>query len=56
MEDSNYTPSRGNGSKYQLLMELGKGGMGIAHLAMSRGPQGFTKLLVLKIMRRELLG
>ncbi|HET6149781.1 MAG TPA: protein kinase [Polyangia bacterium] len=36
-------------------MELGKGGMGIAHLAMSRGPQGFTKLLVLKIMRRELV-
>ncbi len=37
-------------------MELGKGGMGVVHLAMSRGPQGFTKLLVLKIMRRELLG
>src|SRR4029078_2993276 len=58
MEESIYTPSstRGNGtSKYQLVMELGKGGMGIAHLAMSRGPQGFTKLLVLKIMRRELV-
>ena len=56
MEESNYTPVRESGSKYQLLMELGKGGMGIVHLAMSRGPQGFTKLLVLKIMRRELLG
>jgi serine/threonine-protein kinase len=58
MTESNYTPSssRGNGgNKYQLVMELGKGGMGIAHLAMSRGPQGFTKLLVLKIMRRELV-
>ncbi len=56
MEDSSYTPPRGNVAKYQLLMELGKGGMGVVHLAMSRGPQGFTKLLVLKIMRRELLG
>ena len=56
MEEASYTPSKGNGPKYQLLMELGKGGMGVVHLAMSRGPQGFTKLLVLKIMRRELLG
>jgi serine/threonine protein kinase len=56
MEEASYTPSKANGPKYQLLMELGKGGMGVVHLAMSRGPQGFTKLLVLKIMRRELLG
>jgi serine/threonine protein kinase len=56
MEELSYTPSKGNSPKYQLLMELGKGGMGVVHLAMSRGPQGFTKLLVLKIMRRELLG
>src|SRR3954454_10063274 len=56
MEETSYTPSKGNSPKYQLLMELGKGGMGVVHLAMSRGPQGFTKLLVLKIMRRELLG
>ena len=56
MEEPSYTPSKGNSPKYQLLMELGKGGMGVVHLAMSRGPQGFTKLLVLKIMRRELLG
>ncbi len=56
MEEASYTPSKASGPKYQLLMELGKGGMGVVHLAMSRGPQGFTKLLVLKIMRRELLG
>ena len=56
MEEASYTPSKANSPKYQLLMELGKGGMGVVHLAMSRGPQGFTKLLVLKIMRRELLG
>jgi len=43
-------------SKYQLLMELGKGGMGVVHLAMSRGPKGFVKLVVLKMLRRQLLG
>jgi serine/threonine-protein kinase len=44
------------GSKYQLLLELGRGGMGVAHLAIARGPQGFTKLVVLKMMRRQLVG
>jgi serine/threonine-protein kinase len=42
--------------KYQVLMELGRGGMGVAHLAVSRGPQGFTKLVVLKMMRKQLIG
>jgi serine/threonine protein kinase len=42
--------------KYQILMELGRGGMGVVHLAMSRGPQGFIKLVVLKMMRRQLVG
>lgn len=42
--------------KYQLLMELGAGGMATAHLAMSRGPQGFVKLFVLKMLKRQLLG
>jgi serine/threonine-protein kinase len=45
-----------SGSKYQLLLELGRGGMGVAHLAIARGPQGFTKLVVLKMMRRQLVG
>jgi serine/threonine protein kinase len=56
MDEQNYTPGKSGGSKYQILMELGRGGMGVVHLAMSRGPRGFTKLLVLKIMRRELVG
>ncbi len=42
--------------KYQILMELGKGGMGQVHLAMSRGPRGFVKLVVLKSLKAELRG
>lgn len=43
-------------SKFQRLMELGAGGMGRVHLAMSRGPRGFVKLVVLKSLKSELLG
>jgi serine/threonine protein kinase len=46
------TPVRG---KYHLLMELGRGGMGVVHLAMARGPQGFIKLVVLKMLHPELV-
>jgi serine/threonine protein kinase len=46
-------PSR---SRYHLLMELGRGGMGVVHLAMTRGPQGFVKLVVLKMLHPELIG
>jgi serine/threonine protein kinase len=44
------------GMRYELLKELGRGGMGVAHLALAKGPQGFTKLVVLKMMRPSLLG
>jgi len=54
--DNQLTPSAATGTKYQLLKELGRGGMGVVHLAMSRGPQGFTKLVVLKMMRPQLIG
>lgn len=43
-------------SKFQVLMELGSGGMGRADLAMSQGPQGFVKLVVLKSLKPELAG
>lgn len=36
--------------RYRVLMELGHGGMGVAKLAMVRGPQGFVKLVVLKTL------
>jgi serine/threonine-protein kinase len=41
--------------KFEVLMGLGEGGMGVVQLAMSRGPRGFVKLVVLKSLRRELL-
>src|SRR5215471_9768826 len=55
-DDKAFSPSITTEPKYQLLMELGRGGMGIVHLAVSHGPQGFTKLVVLKMMRKELIG
>jgi eukaryotic-like serine/threonine-protein kinase len=37
--------------KYRLLAELGRGGMADVFLAMTAGPGGFSKLLVLKQLR-----
>jgi serine/threonine-protein kinase len=42
--------------KYRVIAELGRGGMGIAYLALARGPGSFSKLLVLKELRHELVG
>jgi serine/threonine protein kinase len=44
------------GPRYELLKELGRGGMGVAHLALAKGPRGFSKLVVLKMMRPSLVG
>lgn len=53
-EDTPYTPTQRADPKYQRLMELGRGGMGVVHLAVSRGPRGFVKLVVLKTLRQTL--
>ncbi|HXU03802.1 MAG TPA: protein kinase, partial [Polyangia bacterium] len=44
------------GARYELLKEIGRGGMGVAHLALAKGPRGFSKLVVLKMMRPSLVG
>jgi eukaryotic-like serine/threonine-protein kinase len=40
--------------RYRLLMELGHGGMAHVYLALATGIAGFSKLVVLKVMRDEL--
>jgi serine/threonine-protein kinase len=40
--------------RYRLLMELGRGGMAHVYLALVSGLAGFSKLVVLKVMRDEL--
>jgi serine/threonine protein kinase len=40
--------------KYVVLAELGRGGMAEVYLALSRGPSGFNKLVVLKLLHSDL--
>jgi len=39
-------------SRYRIVAELGRGGMGTVHLAIARGPAGFHKLVVIKQLNR----
>lgn len=39
--------------KYRVLAQLGQGGTADVNLAVARGPSGFSKLVVLKSMRRQ---
>ncbi|MFO0550997.1 MAG: serine/threonine-protein kinase [Polyangiaceae bacterium] len=39
--------------KYRLLAELGRGGMSMVYLALVKGPAGFNKLVVLKMIRAQ---
>jgi serine/threonine protein kinase len=41
-------------SKYRMIIELARGGMGDVYLAVSRGPGGFHKLVVIKELRSAL--
>jgi serine/threonine-protein kinase len=40
--------------RYEMLTQLGEGGMARVYLAVSRGPVGFNKLVVVKQIRPEL--
>jgi serine/threonine protein kinase len=40
--------------KYRRIVELGRGGMATVYLAAMRGPQSFTKLVVVKELKPEL--
>lgn len=41
--------------RYELIAPLGEGGMARVFLAVSRGPAGFNKLVVIKVVKPELL-
>ncbi|MBA3499721.1 MAG: protein kinase, partial [Deltaproteobacteria bacterium] len=40
--------------RYELIAEIGRGGMAEVKLAIQRGPSGFEKLVVLKLLHEEL--
>ncbi len=39
--------------RYLVIAELGRGGMAEVYLAVARGPSGFSKLVVLKLLRAQ---
>src|SRR5689334_2456609 len=39
--------------KYRILSQLGEGGSATVYLAVARGPSGFSKLVVLKTLKRS---
>ena len=41
--------------KYHLIAEIARGGMGVVYLAMVQGPGGFSKLVVVKELKPELV-
>ena len=42
--------------RYRLLRSLGRGGMGVVHLALAQGPVGFEKLVALKLLDPKFRG
>jgi eukaryotic-like serine/threonine-protein kinase len=46
---------QGESEPYKPLLEIGRGGMGVVTLALSRGPEGFEKLVVLKRLHEHLM-
>jgi len=54
--EMSFTPIVGSsGMSYRPFMEIGRGGMARVLLARAKGPSGFTKLVVLKTIRRDAL-
>jgi len=49
-------PARPSGAphRYEILRPLGHGSFGVVYLARYRGPEGFTRLIALKVLRQDL--
>ncbi len=45
--------SKPNRLRYRVLGQIGRGGMADVHLALAEGPGGFSKLVVLKQLRKQ---
>ncbi len=53
MIDSKPRRSKPNRLRYRVLGQIGRGGMADVHLALAEGPGGFSKLVVLKQLRKQ---
>jgi eukaryotic-like serine/threonine-protein kinase len=56
MATSPMDPNNAMHGRYRLIAELGQGGSANVYLAVARGPSGFNKLVVLKLLKVGLSG
>jgi len=53
MNSTVFSVSDSHQGKYRILAQLGEGGSATVFLAVARGPSGFSKLVVLKTLKRS---
>jgi serine/threonine protein kinase len=53
LNSTEFTLADGPQGKYRILAQLGEGGSATVYLAVARGPSGFSKLVVLKTLKRS---
>jgi len=53
LNSANIAHTDGPQGKYRILSQLGEGGSATVYLAVARGPSGFSKLVVLKTLKRS---
>src|SRR5262245_38281819 len=54
MEDAQKFEREAPAGKYRPIADLGQGGSASVFLGVARGPNAFNKLVVLKMLKREL--
>ena len=53
LNSAKFAHNEGPQGKYRILAQLGEGGSATVYLAVARGPSGFSKLVVLKTLKRS---